>query len=109
METKAPTFLNTRWESMTEVLHCFESNHVEVLSHVDPKKLSSGPSSLSWIVAIFIHNISAGATITLRSLEGLTTIVSQKREGLKHLHCVFALSFNAAVPLSDKEAEALDV
>ena len=109
MNTKTPTVSDTRWESMSTVSGCFKSNRVGVLAYLDLKKPSVAPSPSWWIVIMFIHKISAEATITFRNLEGLTTIVSQQREGLRHLHGVYAQLFNASGPLSDEDADVVDL
>jgi hypothetical protein len=57
---------------------------------------------------MFCQKISAEATITFRSLEGLTTIVAQQREGLRRLHDVYARLLKASGPLSMEEAIAVD-
>lgn len=107
--TKAPTVSDTRWESMSTVSGWFKSNRVDVLAYLDLKKPSVAPSPSWWIVIMFIHKISAEATITFRSLEGLTTLVSQQREGLRHLHGVYARLFNASGPLSTEDADVVDL
>ncbi|BFI14114.1 hypothetical protein MPTK1_5g00010 [Marchantia polymorpha subsp. ruderalis] len=94
MKIKAPTVSNIRWESMGKVAIC-----------VSP---SVAPSPLWWIVLMFIEKISAEATITFRSLEGLTTIVSKQREGLQRLHDVYIRLFKASQPLSVEDTNAVD-
>lgn len=69
---------------------------------------SVAPSPLWWIVLMFIEKISAEATITFRSLEGLTTIVSKQREGLQRLHDVYIRLFKASQPLSVEDTNAVD-
>jgi len=109
MKTKAPTVSDTRWESMGKVSAWFKTNRVGVLAYLDLKKPSVAPSPSWWIVLMFIQKISAEATITFRSLEGLTTIVSQQREGLRRLHVVYVRLFNASGPLSVEDANAVDL
>ena len=109
MNTKTPTVSDTRWESMSTVSGWFKLNRVDVMAYINLKKPSVAPSPSWWIVIMFIHKISAEATITFRNLEGLTTIVSQQREGLRHLHGVYAWLFNASGPLSDEDADVVDL
>lgn len=99
MKTKAPTASDTHWESMGKVSEWFKMNRVDVLAYLNIKKPCVAPSPSWWIVIMFIQKISAEATITFRSLEGITIIVSQQREGLRHLHDVYARLFNARGPL----------
>ena len=79
------------------------------VSDLDLKKPSVAPSSSWWNVLMFIRKISAEATINFRSLEGLATIVSQQREGLRRLHAVYVRLFNASGPLSVDDANAVDL
>lgn len=108
MKTKAPTVSDTRWESMSKVSTWFKTNRVDVLAYLDLKKPAVAPSSSWWIVLMFCQKISTEATITFRSLEGLTTIVAQQREGLRRLHDVYARLLKASGPLSMEEAMAVD-
>ncbi|BBN17466.1 hypothetical protein MPTK1_7g14750 [Marchantia polymorpha subsp. ruderalis] len=108
LKTKAPTVSDTRWESKGKVATKFKTNRVGVLAYLGLKKPSVAPSPSWWIVLMFIVKISAEATITFRSLEGLTTIVSQQREGLQRLHDVYVRLFKASGPLSVEDANAVD-
>lgn len=56
-----------------------------------------------------IHKISTEATSTFCILEGHTTLASNQREGLQHLHGVHARSFNAAEPLSVGTVDLFDL
>jgi hypothetical protein len=59
-----------------------------------------------WILIIFVAKVSCEASITFRSLEGLTTLVSQQLEGLLKLHALYASWFKASGPLPDGVADA---
>jgi hypothetical protein len=61
---------------MSKVFTWFKTNRVDVLAYLDLKKPAVAPSPSWWIVLMFCQKISAEATITFRSLEGLTTIVA---------------------------------
>lgn len=63
--------------------------------------------TVSVVVDMFLC-LSAKATIIFRSLEGLTTIVSQQREGLQRLHDVYVRLFKASGPLSVEDANVVD-
>ena len=55
-----------------------------------------------------IHFIVDRFIVTFISLEGLTTLVLQQREGLVHLHQTYASWFYALGPLSQEAADAVD-
>jgi hypothetical protein len=93
---------------MSKVSTWFKTNRVDVLAYLDLKKPAVAPSSSWWIVLMFCQKISTEATITFRSLEGLTTIVAQQREGLRRLHDVYARLLKVSGPLSMEEAMAVD-
>ncbi|KAI9913278.1 hypothetical protein PsorP6_005225 [Peronosclerospora sorghi] len=52
--------------------------------------------------------ISKEATITFRSLEGLTTLVAQQREGISKLQSIYASWFKSVEPLIEEAADNLD-
>lgn len=109
MNTKAPTVADTRWESMSKVSSWFKTNRVEVLAYLNQNKPAVAPTPSWWIVLMFIQKISDEATQTFRRLEGLTTLVSQQREGLRQLHDNYMCLLDASGPLSAEAASAVDM
>ena len=82
MNTKARMVADTRWEPMSKVSYWFKINRVRVLSYLEEKKPPCSPPKEWWIVILFIDSISSAASTTFRSLEGLTCMVVQQRQGL---------------------------
>lgn len=58
---------------------------------------------------MFIEKLSTEATLTFRSLEGLTILVSQQREGILNLHSTLARLLKASGPLSPEDANAINL
>ena len=77
--------------------------------YLNEKKAACSPPLEWWIFIIFVAKISCEASLTFRSLEGLTTLVSQQREGLFRLHATYASWFRASGPLVEEAANAVDL
>lgn len=76
-----------------------------MLAYLDLKKSSLAPRT-SWLIEVMlVQNISAEATHTFTSLEGLKKMVSQQREELHHLHGVYVRLFNAHFPSYHEDAD----
>ena len=73
------------------------------------KEPACSPTLKWWVVVIFVAKVSTEATITVRSLEGLTTLVSQQREGLLKLSDTYASWFRASGPLDAVSAAQVDL
>ena len=52
-----------------------------------------------WLVILFIADISANATVTFHSLEGLTTLLFAECQGLLHLQSNYIHLFQADGPM----------
>ena len=82
MKTKAKTVADTPWESMYKVSNWFKVHQVWLLQHLEEKTPICKPPMKWWLVILFIADISAHATATFCSLEGLTTLLFAQRQGL---------------------------
>ena len=78
-------------------------------AYLNEKKPACSPPMEWWIFIIFVGKVSCEASITFRSLEGLTTLVSQQREGLMRLHATYVSWFRASGPLLEEAANAVDL
>ena len=77
----------------SQVTQWFKKNHSQIDEHVKKFKPDVNPRSEWWIVLMAINTISQEATNTFRALEGLTTLVSQQREGLNNLAATYSAWF----------------
>lgn len=77
--------------------------------YLDLKKLVCAPNPAWWIVIMFIEKLLTGATLIFQSLEGLTTLVSQQREGILNLHSTYAHLLKASWTLSTKDANTVEL
>ena len=80
-----------------------------VQGYLDEKKPPCAPPLKWWVVVVFVAKISKEATITFRSLEGLTTLVSQQREGILKLASTYISWFNASEVADEEAADAVDL
>lgn len=108
MKTKAKKISDTRWESMSKVASWFRQHRVDLQAYLTEKNPPCSPPLEWWVFIIFVAKVSNEATLTFRSLEGLTTLVSQQREGLLKLQATYASWFCASGPLSEEAADAVN-
>ena len=90
MQSKVPKVAHTCWESMSSMLKWFRDHQVRVQQYLEEKKPSCTPSPEWLIVIILVEKISAEATKTFRSLQGLTTLLCAQHEGLVKLHTIYS-------------------
>ena len=110
MNTKAQKVADTRWESMSGVASWFRKHRRTLQVYLDEKKPGScAPPVVWWVFTMFVAKISCEATYTFRSLKGLTTLVSQQREGLLKLHSTYLSWFMATGPLLEDDANLVDL
>ena len=109
MKTKAKKVADTRWESMSNVASWFRKHRQSVQAYLNEKKPPCAPSTEWWVFIIFVGKVSCEASYTFRSLEGLTTLVSQQLEGLLQLHATYVSWFQATGPLSEEASTAVDL
>lgn len=101
MNTNSSTISYTCWKS--QIKSCQSAG----LSR--PAKASSGTNSIRWFAVVFIHKITAKATITFFSPERLPAPATWQREQLQQLYDFYGRLFNAAEPLSDEDAHVVDL
>ena len=99
MKTKAKTVADTRWESMSKVSNWFKVHRVQLLQYLEEKNPICKPPMKWWLIILFIADISAYATATFHSLEGLTTLLFAQRQGLICLQSNFMHLFQAVGPM----------
>jgi hypothetical protein len=109
MKTIAKKIADTRWESMSKVTAWFRAHRVPVQDYLAEKNPSCTPPLKWWVVVHFVAKLSNEATITFRSLEGLTTLVSQQREGILNLAGTIKSWFGASELTSQEAVDALDL
>ena len=109
MKTKAKKVADTRWESMSNVASWFTKHRQSVQAYLNEKTPSCAPPTEWWVFIIFVGKVSCEASYTFRSLEGLTTLVSQQREGLLQLHSTFVSWYKATGPLSEEASHVVDL
>ena len=109
MKTKAKKVADTRWESMSNVASWFRQHQITVQAYLNEKQPPCAPPTEWWVFIIFVGKVSCEAPYTFRSLEGLTTLVSQQREGLLQLHVTYMSWFKASGPLSPEAVTAIDL
>ena len=86
MKTKAKTKSDTRWVSMSKVSNWFKVHQVQLLQYFEKKNPNCEP-------------ISAYATATFCSLEGLTTLLFAQCQGLICLQSNYMHLFQAVGPM----------
>lgn len=95
---------------LVQVAVWFRQYRVPVRAYLDEKNPPCVPPLKWWVVVIFVAKVSSEATITFRSLEGLTTLVSQQREGILKLASTLTSWFKASLVAGRQEAvDALDL
>ena len=106
--TKARKISDTRWKSMSKVASWFRKNLISSHENLSDKNPPCAPPLKWWIFICFVSKVSNEETITLRSLESLTTLVSQQREGILRLSTIIGSWFNALDIGSKEELNQLD-
>jgi hypothetical protein len=109
MKTQAKKVADTRWESMSKAAAWFRDHRVPIQTYLEEKKPSCTPPLKWWIVLLFVAKVSNEATITFRSLEGLTTLVSQQREGISKLSATFMSWFGVSESASHHATAQLNL
>jgi hypothetical protein len=82
---------------------------VPVQDYIAKKNPSCTPPLKWWVVVHFVAKLSNEVTIMFRSLEGLTTLVSQQREGILNLAGTIKSWFGASELSSQEAVDALDL
>jgi hypothetical protein len=94
---------------MSKVSTWFREHRVLIQDYLAEKILSCTPPLRWWVVINFDAMLSIEATITFRSLEGLTTLFSQQREGILKLASTIKSWFGASEINTQKAIDALDL
>jgi hypothetical protein len=108
MKTTAKKIADTGWESMSTVTAWLRANRVPIQDYLAEKNPSCTPPLKWWVVVHFVAKLSNEAIVTFRSLEGLTTLVSQQREGILNLAATIQSWFGASELSSQEAVNALD-
>lgn len=106
MKSQAKKLQDTRWQSMHRTSKWFKIHRIAVLEYVDQKQPSCAPSKAWWIVLMVVEKISGVASITSKTLQGQTTLVSHQRQALEKLAATLIDDFSVGL-VSDSEREAL--
>ena len=85
MRTKTKTISDTQRESLYKVSNCFKVHRVQLLQYLKEKNPDCKAPMKRWLVTLVIADISANATVTFNSLEGLTTLHFAQHQGLLYL------------------------
>jgi hypothetical protein len=107
MRTTCPKVAGTRWLSMGAVAKWFKTHRVAVQEYLDLKKPACAPSSSWWIFLYAIGAIAEQADIVFKSLQGLTTLISQQRAQLQQLVTTYCDMTLMTGPLSPGDIAAL--
>ena len=99
MKTKAKTVADTQWESMSKVSNWFKVHQVQLLQYLEEKNPICKPPMKWWLIILFIADISANATATFHSFEGLTTLLFAQCQGLICLQSNYMHLFQAVGPM----------
>jgi hypothetical protein len=94
---------------MSTVTAWLRAHRVPIQDYLAEKNPSCTPSLKWWDVVHFVAKLSDKATITFRSVEGLTTLVSQQREGILNLAATIKSWFGASELSSREAVNALDL
>jgi hypothetical protein len=94
---------------MSTVTAWFRAHRVPIQDYLAKKNPSCTPPLKWWVVVDFVAKLSNEATITFRSLEGLTTLVSQQREGILNLAATIKSWFGASELSSQEAVDVLDL
>ena len=76
MKTQAKKLQDTRWLSMHRTSLWFKIHRIAVSEYVQQKQPSCTPSKSWWIMLIVVEKISSVASITVKTIQGQTTLVS---------------------------------
>ena len=98
MKTKCPRFIDTRWMSMAKVLHCFNTNQIQLQQFLDECQHSWKPPLHWWVSTIVIKQILMRTNVGFTRLHGLTTLLSQQQQFLNELVSDFCADFLAIGP-----------
>ena len=109
MKTKAKKVADIQWESMSNVASWFRQHRLSLEGYFNEKKPPCASPTAWRVFIIFVGKVSCEASYTFRSLEGLTTLVSQQREGLLQLHATYVSWFKASGSSSEETANAIDL
>jgi hypothetical protein len=105
MKTKAKTIVDTSWESMYTESNLFKVHRVQLLQYFEEKIPNSKAPMKWWLVFLFIADISAYATVTFCSLEGLTAliIIFAQHQGLLGLQFNYMHLFQVVGPMEGND------
>ena len=90
MQSTCPKVATERWVSMQSSSRWFTTNIICVNEHLDNKKPHCTPPKRWWIFLFAVHAFADEARRVLFGLQGLTTLLSEKRSrpaGLVNTYC----------------------
>jgi hypothetical protein len=88
MQTTCPRVVN-HWLLMEKVINWFKIHRPQLLAHIESKQPASASFRLWWVAFLSMHHFTTRATITFRSIQGLTTLVFQQQNALDNLIASF--------------------
>ncbi|KAI2506193.1 hypothetical protein MHU86_8228 [Fragilaria crotonensis] len=108
MQTTCPRVVN-RWLSTEKVISWFKLHRPQLLAHIEAKQPASAPPRLWWVTLLAMHHFTTRtASITFRSIQGLTTLAEQQQAALNGLINNFIVDIGVTGPLTDESIAALD-
>ena len=109
MGAKCRTLAETRWESMIKVASWFKTHRVAIREYLETKHPSCKPPHESWVVLMFVEDVSAAATSTFKQLQKDDTLVVRQRQAIANLRTCYKYYIKAHGPLNSGQREDIDI
>jgi hypothetical protein len=108
MRSTCPKVANTRWLSMYYVSDWLVSNIIAFTEHLELNEPHCAPRKSWWLFLFSVHALARESKAVFRSLQGLTTLVSQQRGKLSGLVDTYCRMTGMTGPLTDNQMSALE-
>lgn len=100
MESTCPRIVN-RWLSTEKVFSWFKRQRPRLLQHINAKRPESAPPPIWWVYLLAMETFTSHSAKTFRSIQGLTTLISQQHAELTLLVSNLMEEVGGLGPLSE--------
>ena len=109
MGTKCRTLAESRWESILKVSSWFKTHRVAIREYLETKNPSCKPPHEWWVVLMFVEDVTAATTATIKQLRKDDTLGSRQRQAIPNLRTCYKDYIKANGPLASGQREDIDI